>query len=254
MSSRLFNLVHCTICTEKYNEADRRPKVLCCGHTFCMKCLQELHNRSLHPAVKKNPPLRCPSCRQKTKMSNTWCGSRLPDNFAIINFLADEKSFKQYCKKHENEIMTFFCHQCQRLLCPSCALQHAARKLHKTENVESAALKYRLQIHLAINDCKEKQKRLLEIIQEAKVEKLKLESLSRSLENIAIATNDFEVLFQKQILEDLQNMIASLSQDVKQNVLPGPRSCRDREAVLNPPGYWCIPNSIEISSLVYSNQ
>lgn len=120
--------------------------------------------------------------------------------------------------------------------------------------MESAALKYRQQIHLAINDCKEKQNRLLEIIQEAEVEKLKLESLSRSLENIAIATTDFEVLFQKEILEDLQNVIASLSRRVKQKVSPGPRCCRDRQALLNPPGHWCVPNSTETSSFVYTDQ
>lgn len=60
-----------------------------------------------------------------------------------------------------------------------------ALKLHKTENVESATLKYRQQIHLAISDCKEK-KRLDEIIQVAELERLRLESLSKSLENIAI--------------------------------------------------------------------
>ncbi|XP_073529237.1 E3 ubiquitin-protein ligase TRIM32-like [Phyllobates terribilis] len=254
MSSRLYNLLHCTICTEKYNETDRRPKVLCCGHTFCMKCLQEVFSRSLYLPVQEHiPTLRCPSCRQTTEIFNVWCVSHLSDNFSIVNFLTEEKSSKQYCRNHQHD-MTIFCYQCQRLLCPSCALQHAAQTRHKTESAESAALKYRQQIHLAINDCKKKQNRLLEIIQEAEVEKLKLESLSRSLENIAIATNDFEMLFQEQILKDGQKMIASLSQAVKQEVSTGHRSCRDRQTLLSPPGYWCSPNSTEVSSFVYSNR
>ncbi|KAG8581806.1 hypothetical protein GDO81_007811 [Engystomops pustulosus] len=115
MSSRLYNLLHCTVCTEKYDETDRRPKVLCCGHTFCMKCLQEVFSRNLHLVIHEHiPPLSCPSCRQTTEMLDVGSISRLSDNFAIINFLTDEKSRQQYCKKHQDEIMTFFCYQCHR--------------------------------------------------------------------------------------------------------------------------------------------
>lgn len=113
MSSRLYSLLHCTVCTEKYNESDRRPKVLCCGHTFCMECLQELFSRSLH-LHEHIPLLRCPSCRQTTEMFDVWCVFSLSDNFAIINFITDEKSSKQNCKKHQDEIMKVFCYQCQR--------------------------------------------------------------------------------------------------------------------------------------------
>ncbi|XP_063772733.1 E3 ubiquitin-protein ligase TRIM32-like [Pseudophryne corroboree] len=243
MSSKgLHDFSHCTICTEIYNETNRRPKLLSCGHTLCLKCLQELFSRTLDlPVYQQTSNLRCPSCRQTTEIFHVCCVSRLPDNFAIINFLTDEESSKQYCKKHQDEKIKFFCHQCQRLLCPSCALQHVTQTLHKIENVESAALKYRQQIHLAINDCKEKQNRLDEIIQKAEVEKLKLENLSRSFQNIAIATNDLELLFQKQILQNLQTITAKLSETIKHTILPRPKGHKNKQSFLIPPGYWSTP-------------
>ncbi|XP_068135461.1 E3 ubiquitin-protein ligase TRIM32-like [Hyperolius riggenbachi] len=242
LSTRLHELLHCAICTERYSETDRRPKLLCCGHTFCGNCLEKLFcDTLLLPANEHDPALRCPSCRQTTPMLNVWRVPHLSDNFAIINFLTAEETHKQYCKKHKDEKLDFFCYQCQRLLCPSCALQHMAKKLHKAENVESAALKYRQHIHLAINDCKEKQDRLDEIIQEAELEKLKLGSLSKSLKNIAIIASDLELLFHKPILKTLNDYsINALPSENTQTVPLRMRKAESKIGCLSPPAYWCI--------------
>ena len=42
----------CKICFEKYNDFDRKPNVLNCGHLFCVKCLNTL------------PEQKCPKCQQ----------------------------------------------------------------------------------------------------------------------------------------------------------------------------------------------
>lgn len=51
------NLLECNICLEKYDNKEKLPRILKCGHTFCTKCLKELsklnNNLELHlPFVK----------------------------------------------------------------------------------------------------------------------------------------------------------------------------------------------------------
>jgi hypothetical protein len=36
------NLLECTICLDKYNNKEKLPRILKCGHTFCTHCLKEL--------------------------------------------------------------------------------------------------------------------------------------------------------------------------------------------------------------------
>lgn len=45
----------CAICHDRFNERERVPRVLTCGHTFCQRCLVDL---------KKCNILLCPTCRQ----------------------------------------------------------------------------------------------------------------------------------------------------------------------------------------------
>lgn len=42
----------CSICFEKFDSEDHRPKVLQCGHSFCLSCLDQL------------PVKKCPVDRQ----------------------------------------------------------------------------------------------------------------------------------------------------------------------------------------------
>ena len=36
------NIIECNICMEQFNEKEKLPRVLRCGHTFCSFCLKEL--------------------------------------------------------------------------------------------------------------------------------------------------------------------------------------------------------------------
>ncbi|XP_026278689.1 uncharacterized protein LOC113206676 isoform X2 [Frankliniella occidentalis] len=44
--------LECDICTERFDSAERLPKVLLCGHTACLQCLRRL------------PDSSCPTCRR----------------------------------------------------------------------------------------------------------------------------------------------------------------------------------------------
>ena len=50
-SRDLFQM-ECSICMEQFDEGQRPPKVLPCGHTYCLRCLLALQD-SVCPADRK---------------------------------------------------------------------------------------------------------------------------------------------------------------------------------------------------------
>lgn len=47
--------IHCPICYDTYNDKDKIPRILLCGHTFCQVCLMDLRTSNI---------LTCPTCRK----------------------------------------------------------------------------------------------------------------------------------------------------------------------------------------------
>lgn len=76
--------MYCQICLEAYNIANRLPKNLGCGHTFCDKCLKKI---GLLYLIKGNGyEIECPKCRKKSR-------NNLPICYAIYdNLLIESKS------------------------------------------------------------------------------------------------------------------------------------------------------------------
>lgn len=46
------NLMECSICLEKYNQKDKLPRILLCGHTFCTSCLKKIKENSNEDKIK----------------------------------------------------------------------------------------------------------------------------------------------------------------------------------------------------------
>lgn len=65
-------MVVCDVCFEPYDDVNRVPLVLSCGHTFCSPCLLDLQGRS--------SALECPSDRVREPRSV----ATLPRNFALL--------------------------------------------------------------------------------------------------------------------------------------------------------------------------
>jgi len=65
--------LECSICLESYNENEKCPRVLACGHTFCSACLANWT---------KDNEVECPTCRRKTPSDD------VPKNFAVLQMLA----------------------------------------------------------------------------------------------------------------------------------------------------------------------
>eukprot|EP00252_Welwitschia_mirabilis_P017854 TRINITY_DN3975_c0_g1_i1.p1 TRINITY_DN3975_c0_g1~~TRINITY_DN3975_c0_g1_i1.p1 ORF type:complete len:1637 (-),score=359.35 TRINITY_DN3975_c0_g1_i1:440-5350(-) len=74
----------CTVCQITYNEEERVPMMLQCGHSFCKECLSHMFSESV------DDTLQCPRCRQLSKVGNSVEGLR--KNFAVLQFIQREYS------------------------------------------------------------------------------------------------------------------------------------------------------------------
>lgn len=72
----------CPICFCSYNNVFKTPKLLACGHTFCLECLARINVSS--PVVKTLP---CPVCRMMTEVPHGKDLPHLSNNEDIIGKL-----------------------------------------------------------------------------------------------------------------------------------------------------------------------
>ena len=68
--------LECPICCEQFNESDRCPRMLSCGHTFCSSCLERL----LHGNT-----IDCPTCKTTVNVTSGVAG--LVKNFALLSIV-----------------------------------------------------------------------------------------------------------------------------------------------------------------------
>nr|CAD7432365.1 unnamed protein product [Timema monikensis] len=73
-------LLRCSVCTERYNIDTRKPKILMCHHTFCLKCLKGWASKQANS--KNGINISCPSCRKVTSVGKKGVSS-LQDNFYL---------------------------------------------------------------------------------------------------------------------------------------------------------------------------
>lgn len=72
----------CAICFCAYDNVYRTPKLLACGHTFCLECLARINVSSLELKT-----LSCPVCREVTQLPHGQDLPRLGNNQNIIGQL-----------------------------------------------------------------------------------------------------------------------------------------------------------------------
>src|SRR6218665_1216102 len=132
----------CCICTEIY----KCPKLLPCGHTFCMSCIQET---GLKASKRPEDEMPCPLCRQQFKIpSDGFTG--LQNNYyvellirvahildpcveALISGDACLEENQEEAGK-EDQRAEMYCCDCKHKLCEECCRHH--RKLKMTKNHE----------------------------------------------------------------------------------------------------------------------
>lgn len=66
----------CSVCQTRYNEDERVPLLLQCGHGFCKECLSRMFSAS------SDTTLACPRCRHVSVVGNSVQGLR--KNYAVL--------------------------------------------------------------------------------------------------------------------------------------------------------------------------
>ncbi|PPR82372.1 hypothetical protein GOBAR_AA38344 [Gossypium barbadense] len=69
----------CSVCQTRYNEEDRVPLLLQCGHGFCKECLSKMFSAS------PDTSLSCPRCRHVSLVGNSV--QALKKNYGILALL-----------------------------------------------------------------------------------------------------------------------------------------------------------------------
>ena len=132
LQSAVNSLLECSYCLEVY----RDPRMLPCGHTFCLQCLQKQYETSQKST--SNQPT-CGICRAQWTVSEQGVAS-LPKNFVAQNCFALFPSFSECGMANdglEHGKVEYFCIDCWDPLCVSCKEVHRRTKLTRNHSVKS---------------------------------------------------------------------------------------------------------------------
>nr|CAD7573655.1 unnamed protein product [Timema californicum] len=122
-------LLRCSVCTERYNIDTRKPKILMCHHTFCLKCLKGWASKQANS--KNGINISCPSCRKVTSVGKKGVSS-LQDNFYLehvqsaVNamdgiFVSDEEETHDKKPAQDNIRYKIWCQTCKKTASSSCS-------------------------------------------------------------------------------------------------------------------------------------
>ena len=109
LQSVVNSLLECCICLDAYQD----PRILPCGHTFCLKCIQ------------RNASEVCSYC--KTNFSLPATGFQgLPTNFVVESFITSLPSVSQCAlsRGDKHGPVEYFCIDCWDPLCATCCEGH----------------------------------------------------------------------------------------------------------------------------------
>ena len=118
--------MECPSCYDIYDDEEKIPRNLPCGHTYCQECLTQIAN------IKKR--LECPVCR--IKLDPSIKPSKLSKNYVAADIASQHRDIQKkllFCAEHK-EPLRFFCENCEKNICASCIIDHSGHKFVKQDH------------------------------------------------------------------------------------------------------------------------
>lgn len=114
-------VVACSNCKHKYQRAEDEdgqyvPKVLGCGHTFCLKCMSE-------NATANKGKIVCFNCQTEQALPDEGRPTSLATNIALMDMLTEVQSdgtWSAQCPEHKQQQCTSFCRTTNAAVCLTC--------------------------------------------------------------------------------------------------------------------------------------
>ena len=120
---KLKHSVTCHLCYELFDDQQRLPKCLPCGHTLCCQCL----DRYIKKTLQEN--YLCPMCQAEFEVPESGAKD-FPNNISLKSLLdilpGDDRNnniedaAKPVCEQHGCKECSFVCSKCRIGLCNSC--------------------------------------------------------------------------------------------------------------------------------------
>lgn len=122
------NCLTCPICCEYFNEADRCPLTLLCGHSLCQACVARIKANSTE--------MLCPQDRHP----DSRLFNEIPKNFALIEIMnvSHEQRGAERCALHPNKGIKFLCKTCKTSFCCSCFISHQQHEIVDIHDIETS--------------------------------------------------------------------------------------------------------------------
>lgn len=120
----------CWVCADTYTD----PRILSCGHTFCLRCLTQIHK-----TLFLKDELSCPFCRQVFTVPKDGLAV-LPKNYSLMKLIEASRP-SEPCDKHRTRSLEMYCVDCSSVICVRCLGD--VHQLHQCCAIDKAADVYR---------------------------------------------------------------------------------------------------------------
>jgi tripartite motif-containing protein 2/3 len=147
--------IECSLCLHVFED----PRILPCGHTFCLQCIvRQVASNS------DTASFLCSLCRQVCTLSDGDAG-KLPKNYSLAAVLTEPVHCtsttsttsaaavdpKLMCKTHIDQKIAAYCQTCGVLICAMCGL--FSHHTHTCITTENADCEFKQKINAAARKC-----------------------------------------------------------------------------------------------------